>query len=78
LAGRVNRWIVAKVDDRRAADGAALAATIGHMTGQQATFMDEPNAAFERAVELTPASGRILCCGSFRIVGPALQWLGLY
>jgi dihydrofolate synthase/folylpolyglutamate synthase len=78
LAGRVNRWIVAEVDDRRAADGAALAATIGHLTGQQATFMDEPNAAFERAVELTPASGRILCCGSFRIVGPALQWLGLY
>lgn len=78
LAGRVDRWIVARVDDRRASDGAALAATIGRLTGQRVTCMDEPAAAFERAVELTPASGRILCCGSFRIVGPALQWLGLY
>ncbi len=41
-------------------------------------WADTPAGAFERARQLTPAGGRIVVCGSFRIVAPALQWLGLY
>jgi hypothetical protein len=32
----------------------------------------------ELATEVTPAGGRIVVCGSFLVVGPALEWLGLY
>ena len=42
------------------------------------TWAATPAGAFERARQVTPAGGRIVVCGSFRIVAPALQWLGLY
>jgi folylpolyglutamate synthase/dihydropteroate synthase len=35
-------------------------------------------AALERARNDTHLGGRIIVCGSFLTVGPALEWLGLY
>jgi len=74
----VDRWIVAAVDDARAADGAVLVQQIAAITQAPVALADSPADAFMRAEAETPPEGLILCCGSFRIVGPAIEWLGLY
>jgi dihydrofolate synthase/folylpolyglutamate synthase len=78
LAGRVDRWIVCAVEDPRASTVEVLASNIAAATGQTATQCDGPENAFNMAKQKTLDGGRILVCGSFRIVGPALEWLGLY
>jgi dihydrofolate synthase/folylpolyglutamate synthase len=78
LAGDIDRWIVCALPDPRAADPAMLAATVARVTGHEPEIGARPEAAFALAERLTGAGGRILVCGSFRIVGPALRWLGLY
>lgn len=78
LAPVATHWIVAGLNDPRAS-------TIERMrTGMVSAGLDAveyvatPEAAFALAVSMTPPTGRIVVCGSFRIVAPALQWLGLY
>lgn len=78
LSDVVDRWVVAELEGPRAADSEHIAQRIGRLTGRPAEFAGRPVTAFDRAVELTSAAGRIICCGSFRIVGPAIEWLGLY
>jgi len=78
LSDRIDRWIVAALEGPRAADGGAVADRIATLTGRPTEFAGAPAVAFERAVQLTPPDGRVVCCGSFRIVGPAIEWLGLY
>ena len=73
-----NRWIVSGVDDPRASSEAHLRTAIAAAGIADASWADEPVAAFELARQATPAGGRIVVCGSFRIVAPAMQWLGLY
>lgn len=72
------RWIVAAVDDPRASPEALMRDALGAAGITGFYWADTPAVAFERARHVTPAGGRILVCGSFRIVAPALQWLGLY
>ena len=71
-------WILTTVDDPRASGEAAMRAARASAGRVAAAFEPEPNRAFELAGRLTPAGGRILVTGSFRIVAPALEWLGLY
>jgi len=78
LADQVDRWIVAPVDDPRAADAAAMCERIRARVDASVECAVATDAAFGRAEALTPPHGRVLCCGSFRIVGPAIEWLGLY
>ena len=78
LAGQVDRWIVCPIDDPRAANLENLAAQIEAETGQTPLLGDGLENSLTMAKEMTVAGGRILVCGSFRIVGPALEWLGLY
>jgi len=78
LAGRVDRWVVCTVEDSRAVSGAKLAASIEAVGGQIAEICSTPDDALESAARVTSEGGRILVCGSFRIVGPALSWLRLY
>lgn len=72
------RWVIAGVDDPRASSEGQMREALGAAGVMAACWESTPVAAFERARQLTPAGGRIVVCGSFRIVAPALEWLGLY
>ncbi len=74
----VGRWILAGVDDPRASSESRMRAALGAAGIGTATWAPTPAAAFETARQVTPPGGRIVVCGSFRVVAPALQWLGLY
>jgi dihydrofolate synthase/folylpolyglutamate synthase len=78
LADSIDRWVVCTVQDSRAVSGETLAASIEAVGGRVAKICLTPDDAFESAAQLTSEGGRILVCGSFRIVGPALRWLRLY
>ena len=72
------RWILTTVDDPRASGEAPMRAALATAGLEAAAFEPEPARAFDLASRVTPAGGRILVTGSFRIVAPALEWLGLY
>jgi dihydrofolate synthase/folylpolyglutamate synthase len=78
LQGTSRRWIVCPVDDRRSLGGAALAAELRRLALGDVIETESPASAFVAARAATAAGGRIVVCGSFRIVGPALQALGIY
>ena len=78
LAGEVDRWFVCAVNDPRASSVEDLASQIKRATGEIAIPAAGLEEAFAMAEQMTGDGGRILVCGSFRIVGPALEWLGLY
>jgi dihydrofolate synthase/folylpolyglutamate synthase len=75
LKGVADDWIACTIDGPRGRSGADLVNEIEQMTGQSAELADTPAAGFRKALELTGCGGRILVCGSFRMVGPALSWL---
>jgi dihydrofolate synthase/folylpolyglutamate synthase len=78
LAPFGTRWIACTVADPRARSSTDIAAELRHCG--LATVLDAgtPEQALDRAREATPPGGRIIVCGSFRMVGPALRWLGIY
>ncbi len=78
LAPVATRWIVAGIADPRASTSERLRAGMAAAGIDRVEYAATPAAAFALAERLTPATGRIVVCGSFRIVAPAMQWLGLY
>ncbi len=78
LAPIATRWIVAGIDDPRASSSERMCAGMAAAGIDDFEYAATPEAAFRLAERLTPPTGRIVVCGSFRIVAPALQWLGLY
>lgn len=78
LAGCASHWIVAPVDDPRTSSLARLEADLVGAGARDPERAASPAAAFARAAAITPAGGRIVVTGSFRIAAPALEWLGLY
>ena len=78
LAPLATRWIVAGIDDPRASSSERIGAGMAAAGIDRPEYAATPEAAFALAERLTPRTGRIVVCGSFRIVAPALQWLGLY
>jgi dihydrofolate synthase/folylpolyglutamate synthase len=78
LAPLAQRWITCTVDDPRARSAASIAAHLQKSGAQNILESDSPQHAFALARERTSRSGRIVVCGSFRVVGPALRWLGIY
>lgn len=78
LAPVATRWIVAGIEGPRASTVERLRAGMADAGLDAVEYAATPEAAFALAERLTPATGRIVVCGSFRIVAPALQWLGLY
>ncbi len=72
------RWIVSGVDDPRASSEARMREAMAQAGARDITWVPEPVGAFELAHRVTVPGGRIVVCGSFRIVAPALEWLGLY
>lgn len=75
LAGCANRWIVVTTGGGRGQSAENLAARLAAVGIQDVTPVAASSDAFEIAEAITPAGGRILVCGSFFIVGPALGWL---
>jgi len=76
FAGRVDRWIVTDVSSVRGQSASALSEKLNAL-GVDAYIEPIHAAAFAQAVETTPEGGRILVFGSFFVVGPAMQWLGM-
>jgi len=75
LSPLVQRCIVTDVGGARGQTAAALAGRLeasGMRAVEAVAAIDD---ALARAVELTPAGGRIVVSGSFFVVGPALEWL---
>jgi len=78
LGPLASRWVACSVEDPRARDGASIAAALRESGAAEVIAAGSVADALARARSLAPAGGRIVVCGSFRVVGPALQWLGLY
>ena len=74
----IDRWILTGIENEpRGLSAEALAARLPAL---RAPLEREPSvsAACERARREARAGDRILVFGSFHVVGPALEWLGLY
>jgi len=78
LAGVADRWITCATAGSRGASAEHLAASIDESHPVPVIAAGTPQQAFALASKLTPRGGRVLVCGSFLVVGPALEWLGLY
>jgi len=78
LDTHIDRWILAGISDEpRGLSAEALAARLPALRG---AMEHEPtvSAACERARREAQPGDRIVVFGSFLVVGPALEWLGLY
>jgi dihydrofolate synthase/folylpolyglutamate synthase len=77
LSSVARRWVVATLEGSRASSGSRLRDELAGVGIAGAEVAGAPAAALARAAAVTPPGGRIVVCGSFRLVGPALDWLGL-
>jgi dihydrofolate synthase/folylpolyglutamate synthase len=77
LAGLASQWITCMTDSQRGMGAEQLAGCIDDQ-GVPIVAAGTVQQALEKARMLTPLEGRIVVCGSFLVVGPALEWLGLY
>ncbi len=77
LVGIANRWITCTTGGPRGVSAVRLAERIDEK-GVPIAAAGTVQQALEMARILTPPEGRIVVCGSFLVVGPALEWLGLY
>ena len=77
LDALVDAWVLCTIDEPRGLDAEQLRARLGQVRGE---CESSPGVAqgCERARALAVPGDRVLVCGSFHTVGPALQWLGLY
>jgi dihydrofolate synthase / folylpolyglutamate synthase len=74
----VDHWLLAGIDDEpRGLDARALQARLPPLRGSIELAIDTA-AACVRARALSSPRDRVIVFGSFYVVGPALQWLGLY
>jgi dihydrofolate synthase / folylpolyglutamate synthase len=74
----IDHWLLAGIDDEpRGLNAAALRARLPPLRGGIELATDTA-AACARARALSAPRDRIIVFGSFYVVGPALQWLGLY
>ena len=74
----IDHWLLAGIDDEpRGLDARALQARLPGLRGTVELATDV-RAACVRARALSSPRDRVIVFGSFYVVGPALQWLGLY
>jgi dihydrofolate synthase/folylpolyglutamate synthase len=71
-------WIACGVDDPRARSAADIAASLRQRVSGPVHVGGGPHESFRLAERVSPAASRIVVCGSFRVAGPALEWLGIY
>ncbi|MEZ5566214.1 MAG: Mur ligase family protein [Gammaproteobacteria bacterium] len=71
-------WVICGVDDPRASTEAQLRTALHEAGIENVSWAPTADLALELARRDTPPGGRIVVTGSFRLVAPALEWLGLY
>jgi len=75
---QVDRWICVAADSHRALPAAELARRVANACNRPCLVADSLDAALESAQRDAEISDRILVTGSFYLVGPVLDLLGLY
>ena len=78
LDEHVDCWIAVTADSYRALPATQLARRVANATGRPCLVADSVEAALAEARREAGKDARILVTGSFYIVGPVLQALGLY
>jgi len=78
LNGKVSRWITCDTAGVRASSAVELAARLAAVVAVPVTAAGSVADAVAEAKQLTPLGDRIVVCGSFTVVGPVLEQLGLY
>lgn len=78
LAPHVRRWVACGLDGPRGVAAGELATALRAAGAVEVAAAGSPAEALAAGRDQTPPGGRIVVCGSFRVVGPALEWLGLY
>ncbi len=74
----VDEWLIACAEPERGASAAAMAATLADLGARSVAPQPDVETAC-RSAALRAASGdRVLAFGSFHLVGPAMEALGLY
>lgn len=73
----VDEWLLCGIDEARGLTARVLHARMGGVRGAVREFDDVAGACAAARADATRGE-RVLVCGSFHVVGPALQWLGLY
>jgi dihydrofolate synthase/folylpolyglutamate synthase len=76
LDADVDEWLLASTDGERGISAAELEQRMGSMHGALHRFADMP-AAMRAAQERANPGDRVVVLGSFHVVGPALDALGL-
>jgi dihydrofolate synthase/folylpolyglutamate synthase len=77
LDPQVDHWLLCTPQGPRALEAARLAERMGTTRGE-VEICGDVESACRRATQMAVPGDRILVCGSFHTVGPALQWRGLY
>ena len=72
----VDEWLLCPTDGARGLDTAQVAERMGAVRGERRAFASVA-AACEHALRTASCGDRVLVCGSFHVVGPALHCLGL-
>lgn len=78
LSTVVSQWIAVQASSPRAIAVDELARQVANATGRACLEAESLDSAIEFAREISAGDDRILVTGSFYIVGPALEALGLY
>jgi dihydrofolate synthase / folylpolyglutamate synthase len=74
----IDGWFVATLPPPRGLDAAELAQRIAPRAHAAVTTAPSVRQACEAARAAARPGDRVVVCGSFHAVGPALEWLGLY
>jgi len=78
LDGCVDHWIVVSLPPPRGLDAAALARRLAPCVRAPIEEAGSVTLGCTRARALARPGDRVVACGSFHAVGPALEWLGVY
>jgi dihydrofolate synthase / folylpolyglutamate synthase len=74
----IDRWIAATLPPPRGLDAATLAQRITARVGTRVGTASSVQEACQEARASARPGDRVVVCGSFHAVGPALEWLELY
>ncbi|HRP86705.1 MAG TPA: bifunctional tetrahydrofolate synthase/dihydrofolate synthase [Gammaproteobacteria bacterium] len=78
LDGGIDAWFAATLPPPRGLDATTLAARLGGHVQTPVRTAPSVAAACEAARAAARPGDRVVVCGSFHAVGPALEWLGVY
>ena len=74
----VDEWVAVTADHDRALDSAELGRQIANLSNKGCLVAESLQQAMQHSRQRTAAEDRILVTGSFYLVGPVLEALGIY